>query len=156
MPANYWNILTTVQTSLAGITGAPSNVAIRRKLLGLKVDTTPVWVICPGRGGEQIVQETFAGRSSGGKAGVWYDYSVAVAMIYGGNELIGATALEAFMNIRETVRNTLYQVATAIAAGGFDINMEPQEVSELAAFMGTTYDVSGFLIKYRIAEQRLG
>lgn len=154
MPAKYWNILAAVRSSLQGIIGAPPNVAIRRKLIGLKVDKTPAWVVSPGRGGEKIAFQTFRGTSF--KTGVIYEYPVAVAMIYGGNEIIGGPGLEAFLNIREVVRDTLFQVATAIQAGGWDINIEPDEVSELGAFMGSNYEVGGMTIRYKFDEQMLG
>lgn len=155
MPSKYWTILSSVQQQLQAVGGAPQNVALRRKLVGLKVDTTPFWVVAPGRGGEKIVEHTFCGQGSPGKPTVVYDYPVVVALIYGGNEVM-STGLQNLLDTRAAVRNAIYQIiGGAIPAGAFDLNMDPDEVSELGAFLGTNYDVNGFGFQYRTDEVML-
>ncbi len=144
MASVFWQILTGVQTSVAAVV---SNTVLRKKLQVLEQDTLPICVVAPGPAGEKIIEQTM-------KRGVWWDYPVLVAYVVKSNAVVGLQ--QSFMDTRESIRNQLFQMAAPVGnpASVFDVNINPQAAVEFQQYLGTNYDVSGFLVTYRSAEQR--
>jgi hypothetical protein len=137
----YMSILTAVQTSAATIV---PNTVIRRQPQIVKSDTFPLCVVSPL--GEYIRDETF-------NKNVIYNYQVLVIYIAEGNRQL-TEGLSGFMQARESLRDQLYQVflpGTSI----FDTMIEPEDAIKFQEYVGTNYDVTGFLMTYSNTEQRV-
>ncbi len=148
----YYSILSAVQSSVASVA---SNVQLRWAAKPLEGDVYPLCLVCPGEGGERVAKNTFPGKSSGGKAGVWYDYHVLVTYIDAQNQQAGA-GLQAFLDAREAIRDQLYQTnAGPVPTTAFNIDLNPEAVQRLQAQIGTNYAVTGWLLSYTVAEQRV-
>lgn len=143
----YWDILGEVKTILDAVSGIPTT-DIREVPYLVAGDSAPIVFICPTEQGEQIVRETF-------KRGVVFEYPVLIAMIHASNRLVKA-GLEAKLQLRHDIRRALFNMATGLPDGSFDLDCNPQQVTELGAYLGTNYSVSGFLMLYRRAERRTG
>ncbi len=150
MASDYVQLLQGVVSELQTVPAAPT-VVLRKKLIMVPGDTPPLWIVAPGRGGEKILFHTFAGPGVMGRTTVVYGYPVVVALIYAFDELV-TTDLTTNLDIRQTVRDTLYGITTGTPDNAFDLTMDPQEVSDFGAFLGSSYDVTGFGFVYRADE----
>ncbi len=157
--SHYWNLLGSVSVQLGSASipasWAPSplpSVVLRRKLVQMEGDPAPLIILAPGRGGEKIFQTTFKSTSAGGKKNVLWDYPVTVAFVQASNETL-TTGLQASLDLRESLRNTLFVVDVgSIVVPAFDMEIDPEEVTDFAAFIGTNYDVTGWAMTYRVTE----
>ncbi len=151
MASDFTLILQDVLTLLTAVPGAPSAVVLRKKLVMVEGDSPPLWIVAPGHGGEKIAFHTFPGPGSMGRASVVYDYPVVIALVNALDELL-TTNLTTNLDTRQVVRDTMYGVATGLPNSTYDLTMDPQEVSEFGAFLGSAYDVTGFGFNYRSDE----
>ncbi len=150
MSSDYVQMLQGVVSELQAVVAAPT-VVLRKKLVMVAGDAVPLWIVAPGKGGEKIIRHTFPGPSTPTQPTVIYDYPIVIALIYPLNELL-TTDLTTNLDIRQTVRDTLYGVVTGTPNNAFDLTMDPQEVSDFGAFLGSSYDVTGFGFLYRSEE----
>ena len=65
-----------------------------------------------------------------------------------------STNLLTHLTTRESIRNLLFQPQLSGVAQVFDVTIVPQGAELFSQYVGTNYDVSAFLVKYRTAEQR--
>lgn len=151
MSAIYYQLLTGVQTNVGNLAGTPP-VVLRKKLALTQGDPSALVIVAPGRGGEKPDRLTYKSATTFGQTGVNYVYPVAVALIEPNDEALSAN-LAAYLLLRQSIRNLLFTVAPAgIVQPGYDVELDPDEVAEFGAFLGTNYDVTGWLVKYRTVE----
>jgi hypothetical protein len=122
-------------------------VVIRKKAIWLEGDKPPLVIIAPGPKGEKIRSQQF-------NKGVWWNYPVVMIDVRAANYQV-QTDLEAYYDRREAIRNTLFQPILPGVVEAFDVALDPAEATELAAFLGTNYDVSGWSVIYTSAEERI-
>lgn len=149
MAAIYYQILQAVQSQLQNVANIPTVVLRKKlKLFNPKVDTNAIVIIAPGRGGEQITDEATDYQ-------VVWSYPVVVALILPGDD-IQTLNLAAHMQLRQDMRNQLYQLNLPnVSPPQFDIQIDTDEVQELQAELGTSYDVTGWQVHYECNELRL-
>jgi hypothetical protein len=123
-----------------------ANTVLRKRLEVVEGDTYPLCIVAPGTGGEKVDLQTF-------NKNVVYAYPVLVAYVAQGNGLIDLQ--QTYIDTREQIRDQLYQTLLSGAATVFDTKIDPEEAVNLGAYVGTNYDVSGWLVYYRSKEIRL-
>jgi hypothetical protein len=121
-------------------------VVLRTDLIVEAEDTKPIIVVAPGPALETIRFQTFL-------KDVVYDYQVLVALIWPGNRTLSAD-LEAYTNLREAIRNQLYQIDVIGLQTAFDTDMKTGSVSKLAAVLGSNYRITGWQMMYSVREMR--
>jgi hypothetical protein len=141
----YWDILQAVEASVDAVSGVPAT-EVRYDLEAFQGDPCPLVIIAPGPEGEKHTKLIMPN-------GVWYEYPVLVALVTPGNRK-SASGLEAYLQLRQDVRNKLFAVKLAGVSEVFDTGMGTEAVSKFAAAVGTNYRVTGWLMKYRSAETR--
>ncbi len=142
--SDYYTILTSVQTQVATIV---TNTVLRRKLFRLESDVFPIVYVTPDLpGGDKIRQQTM-------KKGVWHNYPVIVTYVQAGASNL-LTGLDTFLQVREDIRDKLYQPSLSGATQVFDVEFDPQPVLNFAEFLGTDYDVCGWKFNYTVANVR--
>jgi hypothetical protein len=143
----YWSILLALRDRLAAL-GLGVPVRLRKKLIRLPKDPTPLLVVAPGKGGEAVARQTFGYRA-------YWDYPAAVAYVTAGNQQLEA-GLQAHMATREDVRNELLQARLPGVERVFSAKIDPDEVARFQESLGTNYDVDGFGLVCRTLETRRG
>ena len=142
MSSTYYTLLTGVQTQLQAIAGGPT-VVLRKKLWVLEGDPSSMIVVAPGQAGEKIAELMFEG-------GVNWLYPVVVAYV---NPIDKTLALsQSIYNTREAIRNALFTYFNGVISPAYDLEIDPEEVTEFAAAMSTNYDVTGFGMSYQTSE----
>jgi hypothetical protein len=144
MPSVFGDILTATKTRLEAIAGIPT-VKIRKKPVLVQEDTIPLVLVTPGR--ERIGMEAF-------DTVVEYIYEVQVTVIRAGNRIYESD-VQSFLELRQSIRNTLYQPLLAGAATVIDINMETSPPFDIVSGDANNYDISGIIVKYKSIEQRV-
>lgn len=139
----FGDILTSVETRLDGITDHPT-IYIRKKPILLPEDDVPCLIVSPGR--EVITDENFDNV-------VQYEYEVQISHIRAGDREYGRTDTLALLDLREDIRNTLYQVLLP-GAQSIDVKMELNPPFEVASGKASNYDISGYIMKYKVMETR--
>lgn len=143
MASVFGDILVAVETRIDGITDHPT-IYIRKKPILLPEDIIPCIIISPGR--EQIVEENF-------DAVVWYEYEVQITHIRAGDREYGRDDTLALLELRQSIRNTLYQVLLP-GAQSIDVKMALNPPFEVASGKMANYDISGYIMKYKVVEAR--
>jgi hypothetical protein len=140
----YSTLLQAVQTSVASVI---PNTVLRYKVQKLENDTLPLCIVAPGPGGEQIGEQQFSRN-------LWFLYPVLVVYIAPENRQTTQGLFE-WLDTREAIRNQLNQVLLNGAATVFDTDLAPEEAVRLGEYVGSNYAVTGFLVRYKSAEQRV-
>lgn len=143
----YWSILQSLQARLATM-GLGIPIRVRKKLVRIPNDPTPLIIIAPGPGGELVKQQTFGRR-------VIWRYPVAVAILTAGNQQLEA-GLQAGMARREAIRDEVFQASLPGAVKVYNANIDPEEIARFNESLGTNFDATGFVIYYQTAETRKG
>jgi hypothetical protein len=143
----YWSILQSLQARIAAL-GLGISVRVRKKLIRISNDPTPLIIIAPGPGGEVVKQQTFGRR-------VIWRYPVAVAILTAGNQQLEA-GLQAGMARREAIRNEVLQASLPGAVKVYNADIDPEEIAKFNESLGTNFDATGFVIYYQTAETRKG
>ncbi len=141
----YWQIVQAVQAQVANVV---PNTVLRRKLQRLESDTMPICYVVPDLpGGEKVEEATF-------NKNVVYLYPVLVCYVeQGAPDLI--TGLQTYLNVREDIRQVLYQPLALSIAQVWDMDFDPDDTKRFGEFLGTNYDVAGWKCYYKSTEQRL-
>lgn len=149
----YWEVLGAVKSLLEAATAELPAIAglgtveVREVPYVLaSSDPSPLCLVCPTEGGEQLVKQTF-------NKGAWWEYPVLVLLISAGNRALGGPAVEARLQARHDVRQRLF-VPKLDGLSTHDADCEPRAAADLQAAVGANWVVSGFLMRYRRAEQR--
>lgn len=144
--SKYYDILNGVKEGVAGATEVP--VVLRDNLFLVQGETVPLILVSAGNLSEKIRFQTFGNN-------VVYDYMVLVAYVTPGNRNLN-TGLDDYLHTRQTIRNQLFQVAVPGLMEAWDTNMKTGSVSKFAALIGSNYKVTGFEMRYSVAEIRQG
>ena len=143
MPSVFSNILTSVEDRLEAVVNIPT-IYIRKKPVLLQEDVIPCIIISPGK--ESIIEENFDGK-------VWYEYEVQITHVRAGDRDFTKSATLAFLDLREKIRNELYQVLLP-GALSIDVKMSVNPPFEVASGSISNYDISGYIMKYKVVEER--
>lgn len=143
--STYWRILSALGTRVGTVATAPVP-QLRQKLLALQGDTYPLLIVAPGANGEKYQGGTFGG-------GAFWAYPVTVAYVTAGNRTV-ATGLQAYLNLREAIRDVLFQPTLAGVASLVGVDINPQAVVDLQAYLTGNYDVTGWELTFESVETR--
>jgi len=138
----FSTILAAAKARLESL-GVP--VAVRKRAILLEGDRLPLLIVSPAQ--ETVNLEAFAGT-------VCYDYSVNVTLINAGNRIYEPDVYQ-WLDLRERVRNELYQVTLSGAVSVFDTIISLNPALEVVSGSTGNYDVAGILITYRSYESRV-
>ncbi len=169
MASVYYQVLQGTGARVANITnllpdsvgiGLPVPVSVRKKPLILdQVDTVPRLLVWPGKQGESKGKQGFG--TPGGQGGpTWWLYPVNVALVTAGNREV-EVGLQEYLDMREQLRDLIYQTAplfppaSLVTAQAFDVEIEPEDVFDLRAFLGGNYDVTGMQVQFSATVRRL-
>ena len=141
--SQYLSILEAVQLRVAAVSGGVP-VVIRRRPQQLNVDTLPVIVVAPAPDGESIELETFNRH-------VTWAYPVYVVIFAKGNRELSIAADD--FDLREAVRNEIYQPLLAGAATVYDIDLTLSGPFSLRGPENTT-ETDAFQVIYKSSETR--
>lgn len=144
MSSIFSTILTSVEDRLNEVVGIPT-IYIRKKPILLQEDTIPCIIISPGR--EIITDENFDNV-------VEYEYEVQISHIRAGDRDFSRASTLSFLDLRQSIRNELYQVLLP-GAQSIDVKMELNPPFEVASGNASNYDISGYIMKYKVRETRL-
>lgn len=144
MSSIFGDILIAVETRLTGITDCPT-VYIRKKPILLPEDDIPCIIVSPGK--EMITDESF-------ELVVEYEYEVQISHIRAGDREYGRDDTLALLELRESIRNTMYQVLLP-GAQSIDVKMALNPPFEVASGKASNYDISGYIMKYKVKETRV-
>ena len=140
----FYQILDAVRDRLATIPSVPT-IVIRKRPVLVQEDTVPIVIVSPGR--EIIGDEAFGNI-------VEYLYSVEVTIIQAGNRVYEADVATLF-DLRENIRNQLFQPLLSGAASVYDCQLETNPVFEVVSGQASNYDISGMVITYKSVETRI-
>lgn len=143
--STYFAILEAVRARLAAVQGIPP-VSIRKRPLPFADEVAPLCIVSPADG-ERSGLETFT-------AGVVYEYPVFVALYMVGDQTL-EIGVESLLELRERVRNELYQPALPDVTAAYDLDLEPQAAFDWSAQVGSRYEVTGFRAVYKVTETRV-
>ncbi len=139
----YLDILNAVQVRVANAApGIPCHV--RRRPLLVNTDTLPTIVVAPSPEGESIELDAFERH-------VTWSYPVTVAVFSRGNRELSIAATD--MDLREDVRNAIYQPLLSGASTVYDIDLQLSGPFNLRSPENTT-EVDGFQVIYKSSETR--
>ena len=138
----FSTILAAVKARLEPL-GTP--VVVRKRAILLEGDRLPLIIVSPSQ--ETINLEAFAGV-------VCYDYAVNVTLINAGNRIYEQDVYQ-WLDLRERVRNELYQVTLSGAVSVFDTMISLNPALEVVSGSTGNYDVAGITITYRSYESRV-
>jgi hypothetical protein len=152
MPSTYFNILQAVGVVANSVAGV-NLVSVRRRPLQLDVvDPTPHVIVWPGEGAESLLEMQFGAPGQGAHA--WWSYPVLVVLITAGNRVV-ESGLQAYMNLRENLRNALFRPLLGGIANVFSCQpIDPKAVFDLQAFVKGNYDICGWQLGV-MAEENL-
>jgi len=138
----FSTILAAVKARLEPL-GTP--VVVRKRAILLEGDRLPLIIVSPSQ--ETVNLEAFAGI-------VAYDYAVNVTLINAGNRIYEPDVYQ-WLDLRERVRNELYQVTLSGAVSVFDTMMSLNPALEVVSGSTGNYDVAGITVTYRSLESRV-
>ncbi len=144
--SNYAKILGAVFNRVSGAPSVPP-VSKRYDLYVTEKDPASLVIVAPSVEKVRIKRQTF------GK-GVHYEYPVRVMWLSPNNKAINA-GIDDYLDLWTAIRNELYQVELPGADPVYDTEMTMDEVSKFAAVVGTNYRVTGWVVWYTAAEQRV-
>lgn len=143
MASIFGDILIAVESRLGGITDCPT-IYIRKKPILLPEDDVPCIIISPGR--EVITDENF-------DRAMEYEYEVQISHIRAGDREFGRDDTLALLELRQSIRNELYQTLLP-GAQSIDVKMELNPPFDVASGKASNYDISGYIMKYKVRETR--
>lgn len=139
----YYDILQAVQARVAA--AAPTvPVLVRRRPSMMAGDALPVIVVAPAKAGESIELEAFNRH-------VTWAYPVNVVIFSRGNRELSIAPDD--MDLREAVRNAIYQPILSGAGTTYDIDLQLSGPFGLASQENTT-EVDAFEVIYKSSETR--
>ncbi len=144
MPSVFWDILSSTKTRVEAVANVPT-VKIRKKPVLVQEDSLPLILITPGK--ERIGDEGFDSL-------VEYIYEVQVTLIRAGNRIYESD-VESFLELRQGIRQALYQPSLPGAATVLDVNMETSPPFDIVSGDSNNYDISGIIVRYKSIEQRV-
>jgi len=119
-------------------------VVVRKRAILLEGDRLPLLIVSPAQ--EAVNLEAFSGV-------VCYDYGVNVTLINAGNRVYEPDVYT-WLDLRERVRNELYQVTLSGAVSVFDTMIVLSPALEVVSGTTGNYDVAGMIVTYRSMESR--
>lgn len=139
----YLDILNACQARVAAAaSGVPCQ--IRRRPMLLNTDTLPTIVIAPGSDGESIELEAFDRH-------VTWAYPVVVVIFSRGNRELSIAPTD--MDLREAVRNAIYQPLLSGAGTVYDIDLQLSGPFALRSPENNT-ETDAFQVIYKSSETR--
>lgn len=144
MPSVFWDILSSTKTRVETVANVPT-VKIRKKPVLVQEDSLPLILITPGK--ERIGDEGFDSL-------VEYIYEVQVTLIRAGNRIYESD-VQSFLELRQGIRQALYQPSLPGAATVLDVNMETSPPFDIVSGDSNNYDISGIIVRYKSIEQRV-
>lgn len=148
MASVYSDILTAVKASLETVDGI-GPVVIRTDLVKLDRDPATLTIVAPAVSKKRVCPKPQARQF---QRGVWWDYPVIVAYYTPNSQLLGAETL-AYVDMTEAIGYQLWQVQLEGVDSVFDTELENQELSKLAAVVGSNSRVKSWWVWYTVPAQ---
>lgn len=120
-------------------------IVVRKRAILLEGDRLPLLIVSPAQ--EAVNLEAFNGV-------VCYDYAVNVTLINAGNRVYEPDVYS-WLDLRERIRNELYQVTLSGAVSVFDTMISLSPALEVVSGSTGNYDVAGITVTYRSLESRI-
>ena len=157
--SNYEGLLVSLENTLGSVL-PQMQVVVRKKVIVLDQDLLPMVILAPGKSGEKIRKggagQTFPGND--GQYNIVWSYPIVIGIVSAGNAYL-LSDLQQVMFVRQTIRNQIYQVnpivlPNGISKGPWDVSIDMDDVISEAAWSNTTYDLTGLVVNYDVAETR--
>jgi len=143
----HFDVLAAVKALLDPLAGLPE-AQVRAYPLVLGSEPPPLLFVCdPGQ--PKKAKELF---------GRWQirDYEALVLLLLAGNRQGGSQKTQDRSALRSRILDALDADELAGVASLIDVDVDPPGAGETQAALGGNWDVSGWLARYRRAEQRAG
>lgn len=142
----YYDILQALKTRIEGVVG-PIPISIRKRPVYMTGDALPSIVVCPDdTQGESVEYLAFCKDTT-------YEYPVIVSVFTAGNR-VEDIETDAYLQLRQDIRNIIYQPALTGASTVYDTNLE-LGASFIQVEQRSTYDIMTFRVRFKSLEQRV-